>query len=91
MAANAAAAGAAVIAAAAAGAGTGGPLDPLYDVRAIFTTLEMMIAQRDGMINAHNLISMDNFYYIRVDDTKSLVKVWNETSRSLAMKVSMPT
>ena len=43
------------------------------------------------MINAHNLTSMDDFDYIRVDDVKSFVKVWNETSRSLAPKVGMPT
>ena len=46
-------------------------------MRAIFNTLDMMITQRDGMNNAHNLTNMDDFDYIRVDDAKSFVKVWN--------------
>ena len=56
------------LAVAAAGAVAGGPEDPLDDVRAIFTTIGMTINQRDGTINAHNLTSMDDFDYIRVDD-----------------------
>ena len=51
----------------------------------------MMITQRDGMINAHNITSMDDFDYIRVDDAKSFVNVWNEISRAVAKKVSMLT
>ena len=91
MAANPAAAGASVLSAATLGTVTGGPTDPLDGVRAMFTTLVMKITQRDGIINAHNLTSMDDFDYIRVDDVESFVKVWNETSRSLAPKVGMPT
>ena len=61
------------------------------DVRSIFTILGMIIKRHDGMINAHNLTSMDDFDYIRVDDAVSFVKVWNETSRAVATKVDMPT
>ena len=43
-----------------AGAGTGGYIDPLDDVRDIFTKRGMMNNQRDGMINAHNLTSMED-------------------------------
>ena len=91
MAANPAAAGASGLSAATSGTVTGGPTDPLDDVRAMFTTLVMNITQRDGMINAHNLTSMDNFYYIRVDDSKSLVNIWNETSLAVDTKVGIPT
>ena len=77
MAANPADAGASGIAASAAGVGTGGPEYPMDDVRSIFTILGMIINRRDGMINAHNLTSMDDFDYIRVDDAKSFFKVWN--------------
>ena len=80
IAANPAAAGLAGLAAEAAGAVAGGTEDPLGDVRAIFTTLGMTITQRDGMINAHNIMGMNNFDYIRVDDDGSSVKVWNDTS-----------
>ena len=91
MAPNPEAAGAAGLAAAASGAGAGGPADTLDEVRAIFNTLGMTITQRDGIINAHNLTSIDDFDYIRVDDAGSFVKVWNETSRAVAIKVGMPT
>ena len=60
-------------------------------MRAIFNTLDMMITQRDGMNNAHNLTNMDDFDYIRVDNAKSFVKVWNETSLAVATKVGIPT
>ena len=63
---------------------------PLDDVIAIFTTLSMKFTQRDGMISAHNFTSMDDFDYIRVDDSKSFVKVWNKISRAVATKVGMP-
>ena len=53
--------------------------------------LGILIAQRDGMINAHNLTSMGDFDYIGVDDAESFVKVCNETSRAVATKVGMPT
>ena len=76
MAANPEASGAAGLDAAAVGSGVGGTTDPLDDVRAILTTLGMKITQRDGMSNAHNLMVMDNFDYIRVDDSGSFVKVW---------------
>ena len=79
MAANPAASGAIGLAASEAGAGAGGTADLLDDMIAIFTTLGMKITQCDGMINAHNLTSMDDFHYIRVDDAGSFVKVWNET------------
>ena len=69
MAANQASAGAAGLAAAASGSGLSGPADPLDSVRDIFTTVGMMITQSDGMINAYNLSSMDDFNYIRVDVT----------------------
>ena len=91
MAANPATAVAAVIAVTAAGAGAGVMTDSLDDVRAIFTTLGMKITQRDGMIKAHNLTGMDDFDYIRVDDARSFIKVWNDTSQAVATKVGMPT
>ena len=50
-----------------------------------------MITQSDGMINAHNLTIMDDFDYIRVDDAKSFVKVFNKTSLAVTTKVGMPT
>ena len=68
MDAKSAAVGAARIAAAAAGVGTGGMEDPLEDVRDIFTTLGMTKTHCDGMINAHNLMGMDDFDSIRVND-----------------------
>ena len=80
MAANPESKGASVIAAAASGAGVGGTEDPLNNVRAIFTTLRMTITQHDGIINAHNITGMENFYHIRVDDDGSFIKVWNDTS-----------
>ena len=43
------------------------------------------------MINAHNIMGMEDFDYIRVDDAISLIKVWNDTSQAVAMKVGMPT
>ena len=43
------------------------------------------------MINSHNLTVMNDFDYIRVDDFGSFVKVWNETSRAVAMKVGIYT
>ena len=64
----------------AAGTGTGGTADLLDNVRAIFTTLRMTITQHDGIINAHNITGMENFYHIRVDDDGSFIKVWNDTS-----------
>ena len=64
----------------AAGEGTGRTADPLDDMRAIFTTLGMTITQSDGIINAHNIMVMGDFDYIRVDDAGSFVKVWNEAS-----------
>ena len=70
MAANPEAAGSAGLAAAAAGDGAGGTLDPLDDVRAIFTTLGMTITHRDSMINAYNLTGMEDFDYIKVDDAR---------------------
>ena len=91
MAANPATAGESGLAAAAEGVGAGGTIDPLDNVRAIFITLGMTITQRDVMINSHNLTGMDNFDYIRVNDTGSFVKVWNETSRVVATEVGMPT
>ena len=60
---------------AASGAGTGGNENPLENVRAIFTTLGMAITQRDGMIIAHNITSMEDFDHIRVDYAESIVKV----------------
>ena len=91
MAANPTAVGAAGLAAAAEEAGTDVTSDPLDDVRSIFTTLGMTITQRDGMINAHNLTGTDDFDYIRVDDSRSFIKVWNDTSQVVATKVGMPT
>ena len=79
MAANPSAEGAAVIAAEELGAGAGGTADPSDDVRSIFNMLRMTITHRDDMINAHNITGMDNFDYIRVDDARSFIKVWNET------------
>ena len=66
MAANPAAAGAAGIAAEAEEAGAGRPEVapdpyPLDDMRAIFTMIAIPITQRDGTINAHNLMSMEVF------------------------------
>ena len=75
----------------AAGEGTGRTADPLDDMRAIFAMLGMKITQRDGMINAHNLMGMYDFDYIRVNDAGSFIKVRNDTSRALATKVGMPT
>ena len=72
---NPEAAGADGLAAAASGVRSGGMVDPLDDVRAIFTTLGMTITQRDDMMNSHNLTGMDNFDYIRVDDSGSFIKV----------------
>ena len=91
MAANPAAAGGLEQAAAVAGAGAGGTSDPLDDMRAIFAMLGMKITQRDGMINAHNLMGMYDFDYIRVNDAGSFIKVWNDTFRAVAMKVGIPT
>ena len=34
---------------------------------------------------------MDDFDYIRVDDDKSFVKVWNKISRAVALKVDITT
>ena len=75
---NPAAEGAAGLAAAEAGAGMGGEVDPLDDVRDIFTTLGKKITQSYGMINTHNITGMDNFDCIRVDDAKSFVKASHE-------------
>ena len=72
------------------GAGKVGTADPLYDVRSIFTILGMTITQHDGIMNAHNLTGMDDFDYIRVDDTGSFIKLWNDTSQAVAMEVGMP-
>ena len=80
MDANPAAAGSEGLAEAAAGAGSSGTTDPLDDVRVIFTTIRMTITQRDGMINAHNITGIGDFYYIRVDDSGSFIKVRNDTS-----------
>ena len=96
MAENQSSAGAAVLAAAAAGAGAGviavvAVPHPLDDVGYIFTALGMTNTQRGGMNNVHNFTSMDNFDSIRVDDTKSLVKVWNETSQAVTTKFVIPT
>ena len=55
------------------------------------TTIGMTITQRDDMMNSHNLTGMDNFDYIRVDDSGSFIKVWNDTSQAVATKVGMPT
>ena len=90
MAANSESAGEAGLSASAAGAGTGGKAYPLDHARAIFTKLGMTITQWDGMINSYNLMSMYDFYYIRVDDAKSFVKVWNEISQEVATKVGIP-
>ena len=79
------------LAAAASGAGTGGTADPLDNVRAIFTTFGMTTTHHDGMINVHNLTGMDDFDYIRVNDVRSFIKVWNDTSQAVSMKVGMPT
>ena len=89
MAANPASAGAVGLAVAESGAGMGGASEPLDDVRSIFTTLGMTIIHLDGMTNAYNLMVMDNFGYIRVDDAGSFVKVWNETSQAVATKSGM--
>ena len=53
--------------------------------------LGMKTTQHDGMINAHNLTDMDDFDYIRVNDARSFVKVWNETSQEVATKVDTNT
>ena len=91
MAANPAAEESSGLATSAAGARAGGTVDPLDDVRAIFTTLGMTNTQCDGMINPHNLTGIDDFDYIRIDDFGSFVKVLNETSRAVATKVGMTT
>ena len=85
------AAGSEGLAAAETGASAGGTIDPLDNVRSIFTTIGMTTTQRDDTINAHNLTGMDTFYYIRVNDTGSFIKVWNDTSLAVATKVGMPT
>ena len=87
---NTEAAGSAGLATATAEEGVGETAEPLDDLRAIFTTLGMIINQLDGMINAHNLTNMDNFDYIRVEDAKSFAKVCNNTSREVATKVVIP-
>ena len=82
---------ASVLAVAEAGSGAGGMEDPLDDVISIFTTIGVTINQCDGIINAHNLTGMDDFDYIRVDDSVSFIKVLNDTSRSVTKKFGMPT
>ena len=91
MAAKPVAAGAEGIDAASAGEGVGEKADPLEDVRAIFTTIGMKTTQCDGMINAHNITGMDDFDYIRVDDTGSFIKVCNDNSREVTTEVDTPT
>ena len=59
----------------AAGAGAGGTAYPLDNIRSIFATLGMIITHRDGMINAYNLMGIDDFEYFRVNDDESFVKV----------------
>ena len=54
-----------------------GTEDPLDNVIVIFTTLGITITQHDGMINAYNLTSMDEFDYIRANDAGLFIKVWN--------------
>ena len=85
-----AAAGAAGISASVAEVGVGGTADQLDNVRVIFTTLGMTITHCDGMINTHNLTGMDDFYYIRVDDSGSFIKVWNYASQVVAKKLACP-
>ena len=36
-------------------------------------------------------MSMDDFEYIRVDYSKSFIKVWNKTSQAVATKLVIPT
>ena len=90
MAANPADTGAAGLATESVGVSAGGTKDQLDDVRSIFTTLEMAITERDFIIIAHNFTNMDDFDYIRVNDSGSFVKVWNETLQSVAAKVDIP-
>ena len=77
MAENPSAAGAAGLSAASAGVWVGGTEDPLDNVIVIFTTLGITITQHDGMFNAHDLTSMYVFDYIRADDARLFIKVWN--------------
>ena len=91
IAANIAATVAAVLAAAVVGVGTGGAADPLDDVKSIFTTLGITITQRDDMINSHNITGMDEFDYIRFDDSGLFIKVWNDPSQVVSTKFGMTT
>ena len=67
--ANPAAAGAEGLASSESGAGAVCTADPLDNMRAIFTTLGMTTTQIGGIINTHNLMGMDDFDYIRVNDS----------------------
>ena len=60
-------------------------------MRSIFTIPRIKTTQRDGMINAENLIGMEEFDYIRIDDAGSFINIWNDTSEAVATKVGIPT
>jgi hypothetical protein len=75
---------------AAAAAAVPAPVDPLDDVRAIFTACRLNATQAAGMINTHDIAGMDDFQLMRPGDAYKLIKTYNDTVRSVANKIGLP-
>lgn len=76
--------------AAAAAVAAAAPVDPLIDVRAIFTACKLNATRTAGMINAHDIESMDDFQLMRPEDAYKFLKTYNDTVRSVANKIGLP-
>jgi hypothetical protein len=67
------------------------PVDPLDDVRAIFTACRLNGTQSLGMINTHDIAGMDDFQLMCPGDAYKLIKTYNDTVlRSVANKIGLP-
>lgn len=60
------------------------PVDPLDDVRAILTTIGCGAQLRDRVIQAHSITGMDDWAYVKPDETETFAKDVNANLRNLA-------
>lgn len=64
-------------------------VDPLDEVRGVFTVMGMTGVQSNGLINVHNITGMDDFSIMRPSDADKMVKIYNSSHRTMANMIGL--